>query len=94
MAGNKRQFSLQRRSRQPGLPGRRRYINIQRAERDTTPHAGSGGVEIPTIKVRGPLEQSRALSLALPLLSLSRFACACRVTWRALLLLLLLIPNG
>ena len=38
----------------PGLQGRRRYINIQRAEWGTTPHAGSGGVETPTIKVCGP----------------------------------------
>ena len=41
----------------PGLQGRRRYINIQRAEWGTTPHAGSGGVETPTVKVeRGLLE--------------------------------------
>ena len=38
----------------PGLQGRRRYINIQRAEWGTTPHAGSGGVETLTIKVCGP----------------------------------------
>ena len=35
----------------PGLQGRRRYINIRRAEWGTTPYAGSGGVEAPTHKV-------------------------------------------
>ena len=48
----------------PGLQGRRRYINIQRAEWGTTPHAGSGGVETPTIKVRGPLEHVPSFSFS------------------------------
>ena len=60
----------------PGLQGRRRYINIQRAEWGTTPHAGSGGVETPTIKVRSntcPLSRSPAS----PSLSLSRTRMPC-----------------
>ena len=54
----------------PGLQGRRCYISIQRAEWGTTPHAGSGGVETPTIKVRGPLEHVPSLPLSCFSLSL------------------------
>ena len=49
----------------PGLQGRRRYINIQRTEWGTTPHAGSGGVETPTVKVeRSLLEHVASRALA------------------------------
>ena len=73
----------------PGLQGRRRYINIQRAEWGTTPHAGSGGVETPTIKVRGPARTPFPLSLLLPSLYASCAKGHPYATWRPLLLLLL-----
>jgi len=55
----------------PGLQGRRRYTSIQRAEWGTTPHAGSGGVETPTSKVRGPARTPRPLFRFSPLLCTS-----------------------
>ena len=57
-----------------GWAGPTRDINIQRAEWGTTPHAGSGGVETPTIKVRGPLEHVPSLLLCF---SPPHALCAC-----------------
>ena len=73
----------------PGLQGRRRYINIRRAQWGTTPHAGSGGVETPTTKVRGPARTPCPLSSPALALRITRAQCHPHATWRPLPLLLL-----